>query len=72
MEELKNWNVWAFETEEMEAPIDVKVKTNYLDRTKTLFSDCPTNCFIFHKLFSKIIILNILNYNQKFTLFFNK
>ena len=52
--------------------IDVKVKTNYLDRTKTSFSDCPTNYFIFHKLFSKIIILNILNYNEKFTLFFNK
>ena len=37
MEELKNWNVWVLETEEMEAPIDVKVKTNYLVELKLYF-----------------------------------
>ena len=36
MEELKNRNVWAFETDEFETLLDSKIKTNYLDRTKIL------------------------------------
>ena len=37
MEELKNRNIWGFETDEaLEAPIDVRIKTNYLKRTEIL------------------------------------
>ena len=37
VEELKNRNIWAFETEDaLDAPIDIKIKPNYLDRTKKL------------------------------------